>query len=59
MRQQAITWANVDSVLCLHLTSLGHDKNGHHSKQRRFEIHFCEEKMCLDSNFIAIKFRLW
>ena len=26
VRQQAITWANIDPVLCLHMVSLGHDE---------------------------------
>ena len=26
VRQQAITWANVDPYLCLHMVSLGHNE---------------------------------
>ena len=35
VKQQAITWANVDPDLCCHMVSLGHSKLIHGPKHRK------------------------
>ena len=55
VRQQAITWANVDPDLCHHMASLGHNElqNGHwriHSKCVKYLLGFVEDghQTCLN-----------
>ena len=58
VRQQAITWANVDLILCCHMASLGHNELIQFSAGTNNHINGCMDTELLTLNMLKF-WRLW